>query len=107
MEVKHTYNPSISNWVNIVPVYDKEVVNILIEDADEVAFTGTYEVRVYNSSKKNELLATLSNLLIDAHQLTIQIDNANQGIEVGKHYYELWDTSIARIEMQGELIIKD
>lgn len=99
-----TINPSIAVIVNIDPIGVEEIVPIYFEAEDNWA--GTYELKLYNSEKKNSTVTpTGIPINIVTTMMTWTIDPTGQAIPVGNYYYEITHTESKRILFKGDLNI--
>lgn len=104
----NTLDASIAGEVDICNIRANETVNldfIIDDEGDE--WGGNYEFIVYNSPKKNTSDTKTNAVQANAETLTLTVIPETQNIEVGKHYYEIFDTTIKRVEFYGVLEILD
>lgn len=99
-----TINPSIAVIVNITPIGVKEIVPIYF--AAEQNWAGSYELKLYNSDKKNSTVTpTGTPIAILTTIMTWTIDPTGQAIPVDNYYYEITHVESKRILFKGNLNI--
>ncbi len=99
-----TLNPSIAAILNIDSVGKSEIVPVYFT-ADE-NWVGTYELKLYNSDKKNKVITTPDEALTVIDQImTLNIDPTLWNIDAKNHYYEISKTESKRVIFKGDLNI--
>lgn len=99
---KKPLNGSIAGEFDIFNIGFNEKVPFEISDDGEIEWTGTYVLSVYNSNKKNTKYADI-NVGVLSSVLTFDIEPIADGIEVGKHYFEIFNSISSRVEFKGNL----
>jgi hypothetical protein len=106
---KLVIDPSIAAELDIKPVsyVDKTPLYFEIEGTEK--WTGQFELKLWNSSKKNvQFPITGTNPI--THQdkmMTWIIHPSNQGLAVGTYYFEIFSEEFERIIYKGILPIID
>lgn len=88
-----------------VRVKEKVVITFVNNTED---FTGTYELRFWESRKKvTEIILTSKLVLAPANTLTMTIEPDDDGLIADTHYYEIFDTTVERIIFLGTFTIDE
>lgn len=78
---------SIADEISVVNITKDEEREVYFDA--EVDWTGTYELRVYNSRVKNDAVR-IDAITIDGTRLTWSLKPTEQGINDGKSYCEIY-----------------
>jgi hypothetical protein len=89
--------------VDLAQVSRSEMPNFYFEAEEDL--DGTYEVKFWNSSKKNTEFDTPNALVRSTRILTLTIDAATWNIPVGSCYYEVSKVENQRIFFKGDIEI--
>lgn len=98
-----TINPSIAVVVNISPIIKGETVPIFF-DAEE-NWVGAYDVKLWNSDKKNEDFNDIATVATALKRMTLII-NTSSNTKAGGYYYEIIKDN-DRVIFKGKIEILD
>lgn len=91
--------------LSIKSVYMSEqvLVTFLFKD---VPWEKDYKLLVHNSISKHEIIEVYNKLIISNLEMVLIIEPLVQNINVGNHYYEIFDTINKRVQYSGTLEVK-
>ena len=93
-------NPSVATTVNINPIIvGEENVPIIFTFDEEI--TDEYEVKFWNSSKKNAEVDTIGEMQVDDNKLTLELTPTKEGT----FYYEIINKTQLRVYFKGTIEI--
>jgi hypothetical protein len=97
-----TIDPSIASKVNIDSIGYTEDANIYYLGSQN--WVGMFEVKIWNSDKKNTPFLVTNALVVVDNLMTLTIKPSAQGLAFGSYYYEI--SSQNRTIFLGDLIIR-
>jgi hypothetical protein len=96
-------DPTIATTANIGPIGYDETIDFLFKCSEDWA--DEFEFVVYNSTAKNTEIKPAGALSVVDDLMTLSMKAPTQGIEVGTHYYEIFNLTKKRVYFKGSLNI--
>lgn len=100
MEKIININPSVATTVNISPIIVGEEKVPVIFTFDEL-ITDEFEVKFWNSNKKNVEVDTIGEVKIDDDKLTMELTPTKEG----SFFYEIINKTQLRVYFKGQIEI--
>lgn len=100
---KITIDPSIAVELNVKSLSVDERVQIVFKATSN--WTGTMQLKIYNSIAKNTVITPNAALTVDGIVMTWTIQPKEQGLSDNNYYYEISETESKRVLFKGALVI--
>ena len=101
-----------SNTIDLSIAAELHLLNVHLNEQVVVTFTadedweGDFEITIFNSPAKNSQKELTGAVVKQEKELRLTLDATAQGLDAGRHYYEIYNTLTKRVEFKGNLEIK-